>query len=153
MSKKTKLIIGVDFDGTIVEHQFPNIGPPVPHALEVLRFWNEKNIARIVLWTMRSGDRLQEALWYLDHEGIEIWAANENPTQGIWTTSPKAYCHMYIDDAALGCPLFYPKNGERPYVDWLAVEKMRLERLQQDIKLKDLVPLESIPQLLEKGNR
>jgi hypothetical protein len=48
----------------------------------------------------------------------------ENPTQKEWTSSPKCYAHIYIDDAALGCPLVKGENGERDYVDWTAVEKL-----------------------------
>ena len=48
---------------------------------------------------------------------------NRNPEQGTWSESPKAHCNIYIDDAALGCPLVYPADGSRPYVDWVKVEK------------------------------
>ena len=47
-----------------------------------------------------------------------------NPTQHTWTKSPKAYGHLYIDDAALGIPLVRGLNGEKPYVDWDKVEEM-----------------------------
>lgn len=115
-------IIGVDFDGTVVEHKFPAIGKPVPQALEWLRRFQEAG-AKLVLWTMRSNgpqkDRLvlSEAICYLRSNSIELWGINENPEQSKWTSSPKAYCHIYIDDAAAGCPLV-EVAGERPYVDW-----------------------------------
>ena len=49
-----------------------------------------------------------------------------------WTTSPKAYCELYIDDAGLGIPLIYPfgksqKNQHRPYVDWVKVRELLVE--------------------------
>ena len=50
--------------------------------------------------------------------GINLFGINENPTQYSWTNSRKVYGHIYIDDAGYGCPLIYPLNGDRPYVDW-----------------------------------
>lgn len=129
------MIVGIDFDGTIVEHKYPKVGDPVPHALRVMRriLANEH---QIILWTMRSGETLRDATRYLEDNSIEIYGANKNPDQD-WSTSPKAYCHIYIDDAALGCPLTLPSCElapldvyssveiipSRPYVDWLSVEK------------------------------
>jgi len=52
---------------------------------------------------------------------VPLVGINGNPEQGSWTISPKAYAHIYIDDAALGCPLIKPYQS-RPYVDWKAVE-------------------------------
>lgn len=110
------LIIGVDFDGTVVTHEFPAIGAPVPGAIEKLKHWSDLG-HKIILWTMRSEDTLREAVEYLKSHDIELYGINENPQQKVWTRSPKAYCQVYIDDAAFGCPLIHPKEG-RPYVDW-----------------------------------
>jgi len=116
------MFIAVDFDGTIVDHQFPGIGDPVPGAFEWLARFQEAG-ADLILWTMRSdgqqecGDVLTEAVVYCRVMGIEFACVNENPQP--WTTSPKAYAHVYIDDAAAGCPLrANPRMGGRPYVDW-----------------------------------
>jgi hypothetical protein len=57
--------------------------------------------------------------------GIPLMGVNENPSQKSWTSSPKAYAQLYIDDAALGTPLVYPESSsERPYVDWAAIENI-----------------------------
>ncbi len=77
---------------------------------------------KLILYTMRSGEYLLEAVEYLAAEGIELWAVNENPAQKYWTDSPKVYAHVYIDDAAFGCPLVEAEN-DRPIVDWLAVAR------------------------------
>lgn len=108
-------IIGIDFDGTIVEHAYPKLGKPVPGALETIKelIANEH---RIILWTMRDGETLQEAVDYLEAAGIKLYGVNKNPDQH-WSSSPKAYCHTYIDDAALGCPLIR-KFNQRPMVYW-----------------------------------
>ncbi len=111
-----EMIYAIDFDGTIVTHEFPQIGKPVPYALDHMRLLI-KSGCQIILWTMRSGDLLDAAVQYLEDNGIELWGVNENPDQD-WSESPKAYAHRYIDDAAVGCPLIYPDDGGRPYVDW-----------------------------------
>lgn len=51
-----------------------------------------------------------------------IVAINDNPEQLSWSLSRKVYAHLYIDDAALGCPLIAVAGG-RPYVDWVEVRK------------------------------
>jgi hypothetical protein len=117
-------ILAVDFDGTCVRHEYPEIGEDVPHAVEVLRRLTGAGV-KLIVWTMRHGKHLDEdaARWFADR-GIEVWAFNENPTQMHWTQSPKAYARHYIDDAAIGCPLIYPDDGSRPFVDWFEVEKL-----------------------------
>ena len=116
------MIIGLDFDGTVVTHAYPAIGKPVRGALRVLRRLVSRG-DQIILWTIRSGPELAAAIEYLESAGIELWGVNENPEQAGWSQSPKAYCQVYIDDAALGCPLVWPDEG-RPYVDWLLVERL-----------------------------
>jgi len=121
------MLVAVDFDGTIVTHRYPNLGEPVPGALDKLRSFMSKGY-KIILWTMRSdggpdGDMLSQAVNYLRDNGIELYGINQNPTQAGWTESPKAYAQVYIDDAAYGCPLIYPAGTAlepkpRPYVDW-----------------------------------
>ena len=136
----------VDFDGTIVKHEYPEIGEPAPNAFEVLK----ELIARgdkIILYTMRSHkphiqkivsidpktneeivtkverDTLQEAIDFCSKNGVEFYGINTNPSQKFWTKSPKAYGHIYIDDAGIGCPLLCDE-GARPYVNWLEVRRI-----------------------------
>lgn len=120
-------ILAVDFDGTVVDHRFPEIGAPVPLALQSIRALIAMRW-RVILWTMRSGKHLDEAVAFLKRHGIEPWAVNANPTQGGWTSSPKAYAHYYVDDAAIGCPLRMFPGFARPAVDWQRVGPMLLER-------------------------
>lgn len=128
------LIIGVDFDGTIVRHEYPDIGPPCLGAIDALKLFIKEG-ARIVLFTMRSdggehGDTLTQAVNFLKDNGVELWGINRNPTQDSWTSSPKAYCHVYIDDAAFGCPLREPCDGSRAYVDWPSVTGSILDKIR-----------------------
>ena len=115
------MIIAIDFDGTIVENEFPEIGDPVPLAIETIldlqKMGNE-----IILWTVRIGIPLKEAYEYCTKNGITFLGVNENPTQKFWNGSPKAYASLYIDDAAFGCPLIRRK-GHRSYVDWAEIRK------------------------------
>jgi len=115
--------ICVDFDGTIVEHMYPLIGAEVPFAINTLK-WLQQHKFNIILWTMRSGNTLQEAVDFVHKNGIKLYAVNENPDQRIWTSSPKALADVYIDDAALGCSLIMPLDGSRPFVDWITVRKL-----------------------------
>lgn len=129
------MYICIDFDGTVVDHRFPEIGPPVPGALEWLGRFQEAG-ARLILFTMRSdggrnGDVLTEAVTYLEENGIQLYGININPTQVHWTSSPKAYGQLYIDDAAYGCPLIRLDGFQRPCVDWEAVGPGVMKMLEE----------------------
>ena len=113
----SNMTIAIDFDGTIVKHEYPRIGEPVPNAIECIHELQRNH--RIILYTMRGRLELQEAVNYCIQNGIILYGVNENPSDN-WSRSPKVYAHKYIDDAAIGCPLIYPP-GERPYVDWQKV--------------------------------
>lgn len=117
--------ICIDFDGTCVTHEYPDIGRDIG-AVEVLQDLVEQG-HKLILFTMRSGETLEQAVDWFGRNGIELYGVNKNPTQEQWTSSPKAYGQLYIDDAALGVPLMYPSNG-RPYVDWVHVEEILYER-------------------------
>ena len=116
-------IIAVDFDGTCVTHEYPEIGLEVPNAVKVLKKLVQNEV-RIILWTIRSGEYLREAVEWFTKREIKLWAVNKNPQQRFWSKSPKAYAPAYIDDAAIGCPLIFPEDGSRPYADWFAIEKL-----------------------------
>ena len=116
------MYIAVDFDGTCVTHEYPKVGKDIG-AVPVLKKLTDSG-HKIILNTMRSGKELAAAIkWFIDND-IPLFGANENPTQKSWTTSPKVYADLYIDDAALGCPLKKdPYISDRPYVDWNEIEK------------------------------
>jgi hypothetical protein len=118
-----KLIVGVDFDGTPVTHEYPFVGEEVVGAVTVLKALVKEG-HKLMLWTMRSGPQLEDAVYWFKKNGIELWGINENPEQHTWTKSKKQYANLYIDDAALGCPLIYPEDGSRPYVNWEKVHEI-----------------------------
>ena len=119
------MYVCVDFDGTIVDHCYPDMGVPVPGAIDWMRRWHD-NGARLILFTMRSdanqaGPVLSDAVDYLRECGVELFGVNHNPDQSGWSGSPKAYGHIYIDDSAFGCPTIQPAGFLRPCVDWSKV--------------------------------
>mgnify|MGYP001160680071 FL=1 len=142
------MVIAIDFDGTCVTHEFPVVGKDIG-AVPVLKRM-AKSGHQLILYTMRSdrpigGDTgdpsisdvtgmfLTDAVnWFKEHD-IPLYGIQSNPTQHHWTTSPKVYAEIYIDDAALGCPLIHPQGG-RPFVDWVEVEKI----LEKDGILKPI---------------
>lgn len=111
------LIICVDFDGTCVTHEYPNIGKEIG-AAEVLKQLTDKG-HKLILFTMRSGKELQDAINWFEERNIPLFGINQNPEQYTWTSSPKPYAHLYIDDAAFGCPIKYDRAlSNRPFVNW-----------------------------------
>lgn len=120
MSKDNKMVIAIDFDGTCVEHDYPAVGLDVEGAVDTLRALNKRG-HRLILYTMRSGDKLEAALkWFKDRK-ITLWAVNRNPEQEEWTSSPKVFADIYIDDSALGCPIMFIDGVRRPVVKWAKV--------------------------------
>lgn len=130
------MFIAVDFDGTIVDHRFPDIGNPVPGSFEWLKRFKAAG-AKLILWTMRSdgqsyGDVLSSAVAFCRGNGVEFDFVNENPQP--WTTSPKAYAHVYIDDSAACCQLKdNPRSGGRPYVDWDVVGPAVMKLIESSV--------------------
>jgi hypothetical protein len=115
------LIIALDFDGTCVTHEYPVVGQDigaVPILKELI-----KNGHKIILWTMRDGNELEDAVDWFASKEIPLFGINRNPEQDEWTSSPKAYAQQYIDDASICCPLVY-QGYDRPYVDWSAIKEM-----------------------------
>lgn len=113
--------IAVDFDGTCVSHEYPEVGKDIG-AQEVLKRIVDGG-GLLILWTMRSGQELQDAVDWFKLNDIPLHGIQRNPDQDSWSDSPKAYAKVYIDDAALGCPLI-KEDGHRPYVDWESVAEL-----------------------------
>jgi hypothetical protein len=73
---------------------------------------------------MRSGEKLDAAVkWFRDRK-VELWAVNRNPEQEEWTSSPKVYADLYIDDSALGCPIMFIDGLRKPVVKWSKVRTL-----------------------------
>lgn len=95
--------IAVDFDGTVVEHEYPKIGKEKLFAFRTLKELEKKG-ARLILWTFRTGKELDEAVEYCRQNGIEFYAVNKNYPEEIQddTVSRKIDADLFIDDKNLG---------------------------------------------------
>ncbi len=105
-------LIAVDFDGTVVTHAYPEIGDDAG-AVPVLKELTD-NGCRLILFTMRHGKLLDDAIRWFRERGIPLYAVNENPSQQRWTSSPKVHADLYIDDSSLGCPIRFVDGVKRP---------------------------------------
>ena len=98
--------IAIDFDGTIVEHRYPRIGKEIPFAIATLnQLQTERHL--LVLWTVREGKLLDEAVDFCRKRGLEFYAVNANhPEEEVRNdmTSPcrKVVADLYIDDLNVG---------------------------------------------------
>jgi hypothetical protein len=99
----TGIKIAVDFDGTIVDHEYPGIGKEKLFAFQTLKEL-EKLGARLILWTFRTGKELDDAVEYCKDNGIEFYAINKNYPEEIFneTVSRKIDADIYIDDRNIG---------------------------------------------------
>ncbi len=99
------MIIAVDFDGTIVEHQYPAIGEEIPFATETLKMLI-KDQHRLILWTVREGELLDEAVEWCRARGVEFYAVNRDYPEETTDNNPhfsrKVKADLFIDDCNLG---------------------------------------------------
>ena len=95
--------IAVDFDGTIVEHEYPGIGKEKLFAFLTLRELSKKG-AVLILWTFRTGKELDEAVEFCRKNGLEFYAVNKNYPEEVMneTVSRKIDADIYIDDKNIG---------------------------------------------------
>ena len=98
------MTIAVDFDGTIVEHEYPKIGKPIPFAIDVLKKLQYEDHHMLILWTVREGTLLDEAVEHCKNKGLEFYAVNKNfPEETLEPgISRKIVADIYIDDRNLG---------------------------------------------------
>jgi hydroxymethylpyrimidine pyrophosphatase-like HAD family hydrolase len=103
MNFQDKLIIAIDFDGTIVEDGYPKIGKPRIFAFETLKRLQEDG-HRLILWTYRSGIKLDEAVAFCNENGINFYAVNKSFPEEKFddSKSRKIYADLFIDDRNIG---------------------------------------------------
>ena len=96
--------IAVDFDGTIVEHEYPAIGREKMFAFQTLRELQKKGF-KLILWTYRYGKELDEAVEYCQENGVVFYSVNKNYPEEIYdetSMSRKIDADIYIDDRNIG---------------------------------------------------
>jgi hypothetical protein len=128
------LEILIDFDGSCVAHDFPNIGKDIgaEFVLKTLTDIGHK----LILFTMRSDSHkdlhtsyLADSIKWFEEKNIPLYGIQKNPTQHTWTSSPKAYGQMILDDISLGTPLCScPVVSDRPFINWIQIVNLLKRR-------------------------
>ncbi|MEL5894368.1 hypothetical protein AAE250_12845 [Bacteroides sp. GD17] len=98
------MTIAIDFDGTIVEHRYPQIGEEIPFAVATLKMLIKER-HKLILWTVREGELLQEAVEWCRERGLEFYAVNRDYPEEDTTHngfSRKLKADIFIDDRNLG---------------------------------------------------
>ena len=123
------MTIAIDFDGTIVEHRYPEIGPEIPFAIDTLKMLiNDRH--RLILWSVREGILLEEAVEYCRKRGVEFYAVNKDYPEEKTTDrnfSRKLKVDLFIDDRNLGGipdwgTIYRMINEKKSYADILREE-------------------------------
>lgn len=132
------MVIAVDFDGTIVQHQYPKIGPEIPFATETLRMLiNDGH--QLILWSVREGHLLKEAVDWCRERGVEFYAVNkdfyEEDESKNKVFSRKLKADLFIDDRNIGG---LPDWGTiyRMITEKKTLEELLLEELGQEHPLQ-----------------
>ncbi len=98
------MTIAIDFDGTLVKHKFPKIGKKIPFSSEAVKQL-KKDGHKLILWTYRTGTKLDDAVAYCKSEGLEFDSVNRNKVDEEFfhhDMSRKIIADMYIDDRNIG---------------------------------------------------
>lgn len=100
------MVIAVDFDGTIVEDKYPKIGDERIFATDTLKQLI-KDGHRLILWSVREGQTLQDAIDWCHKRGVDFYAVNKDyPEENGWKSnesfSRKIKADIFIDDRNLG---------------------------------------------------
>jgi len=117
-------ILAIDFDGTIVESKYPDIGKPMLFAFETLKKLQERGFI-LILWTYRQGKHLDEAVEFCRKHGIEFYAINKNYPEEVFDAevSRKLNADIFIDDRNVG-----------GFLGWGEIYR---ELVGENIKMKD----------------
>ena len=128
------MTIAVDFDGTIVEHHYPKIGKELPFATQTLRMLIEDR-HKLILWSVREGKLLEEAVEWCRERGIEFYAVNKDfPEEDLEKNqhfSRKLKADIWIDDRNIGglpdWGTIYQMITERKTYEQILTERMSLD--------------------------
>ncbi len=107
------MVIAVDFDGTLCEINWPGIGEPKTEVIDRLKSMR-KNGCRLILWTCRAGQALEDAVSWCRDFGLEFDAVNENLPDNVArfnNNSRKVMADLYLDDSCLTPEDFLKKEG------------------------------------------
>ena len=118
MIPNNPILIAVDFDGTIVTDAYPKIGKPLVFAFDTLKKLQSEG-HRLILWTYRNGDKLEEAVLFCKKNGVEFYAVNKNFPEEKYDEkdSRKIHADVFIDDRNVG-----------GFLGWSEIYKLILNR-------------------------
>jgi len=128
------MTIAVDFDGTIVEHRYPEIGKELPFATQTLKMLIEDR-HKLILWSVREGKLLEDAVEWCRKRGVEFYAVNKDfPEEDLsknQSFSRKLKADVWIDDRNIGglpdWGTIYQMITERKTYEQVLMERMALE--------------------------
>ena len=99
------MTIAVDFDGTIVTHKYPEIGEEIPFAVDTLKALQQRH-HKLILWSVREGELLDEAGQWCRERGLEFYAVNRDYPEETTDNNPhfsrKLKVDVFIDDRNIG---------------------------------------------------
>jgi hypothetical protein len=98
-------IIAVDFDGTLCESKWPEIGAPNDELIHYLK-GEKRHGSKLILWTNRVGNLLNNAIDWCRERDLEFDAVNANLPEAVAlykNDTRKIFAHKYIDDRAMTC--------------------------------------------------
>lgn len=128
------MIIAVDFDGTIVTHEYPKIGKEIPFAIQTLKMLKNDG-HRLILWSVREGQLLEDAVKWCSERGVEFYAVNKDYPEEEKANnnhfSRKLKADMWIDDRNVG-----------GLPDWGTIYRIIKERKTYEEVLNDNIPAE-----------
>lgn len=93
-------IVAVDFDGTLCENAYPEIGEPKQDIIQVIKNYREKG-CKVILWTCRNREHLIHAVDWCIEQGLEFDAINKNipeVQEMFGGDTRKVFADVYIDD-------------------------------------------------------
>lgn len=129
------MLIAVDFDGTIVTHKYPAIGEEIPFATDTLKMLRRDG-HRLILWSVREGQLLDDAVEWCRQRGVEFYAINRDYPEETLDNNPhfsrKLKVDMFIDDRNLG-----------GLPDWGTIYKMIKHHHKWDDVIDDIVAASS----------
>jgi hypothetical protein len=124
-------VIACDFDGTIVEHAFPRIGPVIGRAVEILNAFQNDYGCKLILWTCRCGEQLVDALQFCKTQDLHFNTVNSNM---FWTPGygiPKIVASVYIDDRGIWGDGLKDEHGNLTADTWDLIENHIVMELQR----------------------
>lgn len=106
----TKLTIAVDFDGTLVENRYPEVGEPLLFAFEALKKLQQDG-HQLILWIYRHDEELRDAVAFCESKGVQFYAINKSYPEEEYDPlmSRKILADLFIDDRNI--------NGFPPWVE------------------------------------